>query len=199
MFNKIKSKHIFFLPIIITAIGVFILYRFLSQNFINTYYIVKTALLTGKFIVPASFNLKYLILFSGLILMSFTDMLFERISTIIPIILIIAGFLFAYFTGTHLLIVLESAVIGLGIFIFMDITKLGSYAFGDILTAGAIGAYVGIENIVIISISAIILGKIITYLMAKIDGICDKSKLKEFNMAFVPVLFLVTAVIKIIR
>jgi hypothetical protein len=113
--------------------------------------------------------------------------------------LIIAGFLFAYFTGTHLLIVLESAVIGLGIFIFMDITKLGSYAFGDILTAGAIGAYVGIENIVIISISAIILGKIITYLMAKIDGICDKSKLKEFNMAFVPVLFLVTAVIKIIR
>ena len=34
---------------------------------------------------------------------------------------------------------------------------------GDILTAGAIGAFVGIENVVIISISAIILGKIITY------------------------------------
>jgi hypothetical protein len=33
--------------------------------------------------------------------------------------------------------------------------------------------------------------------MAKIDGICDKSKLKEFNMAFVPVLFLMTAVFKI--
>ena len=187
------------MPIIITAIGVFILYGFLSQNFIDTYYIVKTALLTDKFIVPASFNLKYLILFSGLILMSFTDMLFELISTIIPILLIIAGFLFAYLLHLPLLIVLESAGIGLGIFIFIDITKLGSYAMGDILTAGAIGAYVGIENIIIISISAIILGKIITYAMAKIDGICDKSKLKEFNMAFVPVLFLATAVIKSIR
>jgi prepilin signal peptidase PulO-like enzyme (type II secretory pathway) len=74
----------------------------------------------------------------------------------------------------------------------MDITRLGSYAMGDILTAGAIGAYVGIENIVIISILAIILGKIITYFAARLDGICDKSKVKEFNMAFVPVLFLAT-------
>ncbi|MHB1665771.1 MAG: hypothetical protein ACYCT7_11045, partial [bacterium] len=132
-------------------------------------------------------------------LMSLTDMLFERISTIIPILLIIAGFIFAYLAHLPLLTVLESIGIGLGIFIFMDITKLGSYAAGDILTAGAIGVYVGIENIVIISISAIILGKIITFAMAKIDGVCDKSQFKEFNMAFVPVLFLVTAVIKIIR
>ncbi|MHB1693371.1 MAG: prepilin peptidase [bacterium] len=199
MFNKIKSKHIFFLPVIITAIGAFILYGFLLQNINDIYSIVKTAISTGKFIVPASFNLKYLILFSGLILMSLTDMLFERISTIIPILLIIAGFIFAYLAHLPLLTVLESIGIGLGIFIFMDITKLGSYAAGDILTAGAIGVYVGIENIVIISISAIILGKIITFAMAKIDGVCDKSQFKEFNMAFVPVLFLVTAVIKIIR
>ncbi|MHB8281228.1 MAG: prepilin peptidase [bacterium] len=199
MFNNIKSKHIFLLPVIITVIGVFILYPFLSQNINDIYSIVKTAISTGKFIVPASFNIKYLVLFSGLILMSFTDMLFELIATIIPILLIIAGFLFAYLSHLPLLTVLEPAGIGLGIFIFIDITKLGSYAMGDILTAGAIGAYVGVENIVIISISAIILGKIITYLMAKIDGICDKSQFKEFNMAFVPVLFLVTAVIRLIK
>jgi len=66
---------------------------------------------------------------------------------------------------------------------------------GDILTAGAIGAYVGIENIVIISILAIILGKVITYIAARLDGICDKSPVKAFHMAFMPVLFLITAVV----
>ncbi|MHB1702820.1 MAG: prepilin peptidase [bacterium] len=199
MFNKIKSKHIFFLPIIITAIGVLILYGFLSQNFIGAYSIVKTALLTGKFIIPADFNLKYLIFFSGLILMSFTDMLFERIAFVIPAFLILAGFLFAYSTGSNLKQVAESAGIGLGIFILIDITRLGSYALGDILTAGAIGVFVGIENIVIISVLAIILGKIITYIAAIFDGICDKSPVKSFHMAFVPILFLVTALVWIIR
>ena len=107
--------------------------------------------------------------------MSFTDMLFERIHRFIPIFLMLAGFLFAYISNTPLLAVLEALGIGLGIFTLIDITKLGSYATGDILTAGAIGAFVGIENIVIISICAIILGKIITYIAARLDGIFDKS------------------------
>jgi prepilin signal peptidase PulO-like enzyme (type II secretory pathway) len=70
---------------------------------------------------------------------------------------------------------------------------LGSYAFGDILTAGAIGVFVGIENIVIISISAIILGKVVTYFAVRLDGICDKSPIKSFHMAFVPFLFMAAA------
>ncbi len=128
--------------------------------------------------------------------MSFTDMLFERISAVIPIFLILTGFLFAYISNTQLLAVLEALGTGLGIFILIDITRLGSYAFGDILTAGAIGSFVGIENIVIISICAIILGKIITYFSARLDGIFDKSRVKQFHMAFVPVLFLATAIFK---
>ena len=75
----------------------------------------------------------------------------------------------------------------------IDITKLGSYAFGDILTAGAIGAFAGIENIIIISICAIILGKLIIYFGARFDGLFDKSSIKFFHFAFVPVLFLITA------
>ena len=125
--------------------------------------------------------------------MAFTDMLFERISAVIPVFLILAGLIFAYTSNTPLITVLEATGLGLGIFILIDITRLGSYAFGDILTAGAIGTYVGIENIVIISICAIILGKAITYIAARLDGICDKSPIKAFHFAFVPVLFLVTA------
>ena len=127
--------------------------------------------------------------------MSFTDMLFERISAVIPIFLVLAGFLFAYISNTPLLSVLEALGTGLGLFILIDITRLGSYATGDILTAGAIGAFVGIENIVIISICVIILGKIITYFGARLDGIFDKSNVKLFHFAFVPALFLVTAVV----
>jgi len=103
--------------------------------------------------------------------------------------------IFAYTSNASLTTHFEALGIGLGIFILIDITRLGSYAFGDILTAGAIGAYVGIENIVIISILAIILGKVITYIAARLDGICDKSPVKAFHMAFMPVLFLITAVV----
>ncbi|MHB8282757.1 MAG: hypothetical protein ACYDDE_08155 [bacterium] len=55
--------------------------------------------------------------------------------------------------------------------------------------------FVGIENIVIISILAIILGKIITYIAARFDGICDKNPVKSFHMAFVPFLFLAVVVV----
>jgi hypothetical protein len=197
LLNKIKTKRIFILPFFTTAVGAILLYPFFSSNFADIYYTVKTAILTRKLIIPDGFvfNLKYLILFSGLILMSFTDMLFERISTIIPVFLILTGFLFAYILNTPLLAVLEALGIGLGIFILIDITRLGSYAFGDILTAGAIGTFVGIENIVIISICAIILGKAITYFSARLNGLFDKSRVKAFHFAFVPVLFLVSCLL----
>ncbi len=125
--------------------------------------------------------------------MSFTDMLFERIHRFIPIFLMLAGVLFDYTFNTPLINAFEALGIGLGIFILIDILRLGSYAAGDVLSAGAIGIFVGRENIIIISVLAIILGKIIMNFSAKIDGVFDKSKIKEFHFAFVPVLFLVTA------
>ena len=192
MFNFI-SKRIFILPILAVIASIFILYPFLSHNFTDIYFTVKTAFLTHRLIIPASFNLKYLVLFSGLILMSLTDMLFERIHRFIPIFLMLAGVLFTYIANKPLINAFEALGIGLGIFILIDILKLGSYAFGDILTAGAIGTFVGIENIVIISICAIILGKVITYFSARLDGLFDKSRVKAFHFAFVPVLFLTSA------
>ena len=125
--------------------------------------------------------------------MSFTDMLFERIHRFIPIFLILAGVLFAYIANKPLINAFEALGIGLGIFILIDILRLGSYAAGDVLSAGAIGIFVGRENIIIISVLAIILGKLIMNFSAKIDGVFDKSKIKQFHFAFVPVLFLVTA------
>ncbi len=125
--------------------------------------------------------------------MSFTDMLFERIHRFIPIFLILAGVLFAYIANKPLINAFEALGIGLGIFILIDILRLGSYAAGDVLSAGAIGIFVGRENTIIISVLAIILGKLIMNFSAKIDGVFDKSKIKEFHFAFVPVLFLVTA------
>lgn len=189
-----KDKHIFFIPIIITVIGIITLYPLLSQSLFSIAYALKNSISTRSFILPAMVNFPYLVLFCGLILLSFTDMLFEKIFASIAMFLILAGFLFAYLAKTPLLS-LEALGIGAGIFIAINITKLGSYALGDIIAAGAIGIYVGIEKIVIISIFAIILGKIIFYLGAKLDGICDKSRVKEFHFAFVPVLFLATAVI----
>ena len=105
----------------------------------------------------------------------------------------LAGVLFAYLANKPLINAFEALGIGLGIFILINILRLGSYAFGDILTAGAIGAFVGIENIIIISICAIILGKVITYFSARLDGLFDKSRVKAFHFAFVPVLFLTSA------
>ena len=193
MFNKIRPKRIFILPVIAVLAGVLLLYPFLYRNFADIYFAIKTAFSTHKLIIPAGFNLKYLVLFSGLILMSLSDMLFERISRVIPVFLMLAGLLFVYIANKPLINAFEAIGIGLGIFILIDILKLGSYAFGDILTAGAIGTFVGIENIVIISICAIILGKVITYFGAKMDGIFDKSRVKAFHFAFVPVLFLTSA------
>ncbi|MCL4497798.1 MAG: prepilin peptidase [Deltaproteobacteria bacterium] len=194
LFKRLNSKRIFILPVLAVTFGILILYPFFTRNLSDIYYAVETAVLTRRLIVPDGLNLKYLVLFSGLILLSLTDMLFERISGRLAIFLVLAGFLFAYLTKTPLLSPLEALGIGAGVFILIDIAKLGSYAFGDILTAGAIGAFVGIENIVIISICAIILGKIIAYLGARLDGLFDKSRVKQFHFAFVPVLFLVAAV-----
>ena len=191
--NDHRSKRIFILPVLAVFAGALLLYPFLYRNFTDIYFAVKTAVSTHRLIIPAGFNLKYLVLFSGLILMSLSDMLFERISRVIPVFLLLAGVLFAYIANKPLINAFEAIGIGLGIFILIDITRLGSYAFGDILTAGAIGAFVGIENIVIISICAIILGKVITYFSARLDGLFDKSRVKAFHFAFVPVLFLTSA------
>ena len=195
MFNSAKSKHIFILPVLAVLLGVLILYPFFLINFKDIYLMIAVAISTKKIIVPASFNLKYLVLFTGLILMSLTDMLFERIYRFIPLFLMLAGLLFAYIANKPLINAFEAIGIGLGIFILIDILKLGSYAFGDILTAGAIGTFVGIENIVIISICAIILGKAITYFSARLNGLFDKSRVKAFHFAFVPVLFLVSCLL----
>jgi hypothetical protein len=188
-----NPKRIFILPVLAVLAGILILYPFFSRNFADIYFTVKTAFSTHKLIIPAGFNLKYLVLFSGLILMSLTDMLFERIHRFIPIFLMLAGVLFTYIANKPLINAFEALGIGLGIFILIDILRLGSYATGDVLSVGAIGSFVGIENIIIISICAIILGKAITYFGAKIDGIFDKSKVKVFHFAFVPVLFLTSA------
>ena len=193
MFNKHRPKRIFIFPILVVIAGILILYPFFTRNLSDIYYAVKTAILTHRLIIPDGLTLKYLILFSGLILLSFTDMLFERISGRLAIFLILAGFLFAYLTKTLLLSPLEALGIGTGIFILINITRLGSYAFGDILTAGAIGIFVGVEDIVIIAVCAIILGKIIAYLGARFDGLFDKSRVKVFHFAFVPALFLSAA------
>ena len=195
MFNFAVSKRIFILPILAVLAGILILYPFFLRNFTDIYFAVKTAISTYRLIIPDGFNLKYLVLFSGLILMSLTDMLFERIHRFIPLFLMLAGVLFAYIANKPLINAFEALGIGLGMFILIDITRLGSYAFGDILTAGAIGAFVGIENIIIISICAIILGKVITYLGARLDGIFDKSRVKAFHFAFVPMLFLTTCLL----
>lgn len=109
--------------------------------------------------------------------------------------MIISGLIFAFLAKTPLLTSLEALLIAAGIFVLIDITKLGSYAMGDIIAAGAIGTFTGIKEIVIISIFAIILGKLIFYVGGKLNGVCDKSKVKEFHFAFVPVLFLITAII----
>ena len=66
--------------------------------------------------------------------MSITDMLFERIHRFIPVFLMLAGVLFAYLANKPLINAFEALSIGLGIFILIDILRLGSYAFGDILT-----------------------------------------------------------------
>ncbi len=193
--NDHRSKRIFILPVLAVFAGALLLYPFLYRNFTDIYFAVKTAVSAHRLIIPDGFSLKYLVLFSGLILMSFTDMLFERIHRFIPIFLMLAGLLFAYIANKPLINAFEAIGIGLGIFILIDILKLGSYAFGDILTAGAIGTFVGIENIVIISICAIILGKAITYFSARLNGLFDKSRVKAFHFAFVPVLFLVSCLL----
>ena len=193
--KEYKNKHIFFMPIIITVIGVLILYPFFSQSFFSIVYAVNASILMRSLILPSRINLPYLVFFCGIILMSFTDMLCERILLVFPVFLIIAGLMFAFIAKMPLLTSLESLGVGLAIFIIVNILKLGSYAAGDVLAAGAIGVFMGIENIVIIAIFAIILGKVVFHIGVKLDGVCDKSNLKQFHFAFVPVLFLATAVV----
>jgi len=91
MRKGIEPKHIFFIPVLIAALAVLILYGFFYQNILDVYRIAENFILSRKLIIPNGFNFKYLILFSGLALMAFTDMLFERISAVIPAFLILTG------------------------------------------------------------------------------------------------------------
>ncbi len=126
MFNNIGPKRIFIFPVLAVLAGMLILYPFFSRNLLDIYYTVDNFILTHRIIIPDGLNLKYLILFSGLILMSITDMLFERISAGIAVFLILAGFLFAYLSKMPLIMPLEALGVGAGLFILIDITKLGS-------------------------------------------------------------------------
>ena len=114
-----RKKRIFILPVLAVLLGILILYPFFSRNFADIYFAIKTAFSTHKLIILPGFNLKYLILFSGLILMSITDMLFERISAVIPVFLILAGLLFVYMANKPLINAFEALGIGLGIFILI--------------------------------------------------------------------------------
>jgi len=114
MRKGIEPKHIFFIPVLITALAVLILYGFFYQNILDVSAIAGNFVLSRKLIIPNGFNFKYLILFSGLALMAFMDMLFERISAVIPVFLILAGLIFAYTLNTLLINVFEALGIGLG-------------------------------------------------------------------------------------
>jgi len=103
-----RYKHIFILPIFITALAVLILYGFFYQNILDVSAMAENFVSTRKLIIPNGFNFKYLILFSGLALMAFTDMLFEKISAVIPAFLILTGLIFAYTSNTPLITVLEA-------------------------------------------------------------------------------------------
>ena len=118
--NDHRSKRIFILPVLAVFVGVRILYPFFSRNFTDIYFAVTTAFSTHKLIIPDGFNFKYLILFSGLILMSLTDMLFERIHRFIPIFLMLAGVLFAYIANKPLINAFEALGVGLGLFIYIN-------------------------------------------------------------------------------
>jgi hypothetical protein len=60
-------------------------------------------------------------------------MLFERISVVIPVFLILAGFIFAYLAEIRILTTVESVGLVLGIFIINSYNEIrGSYAAGNI-------------------------------------------------------------------
>ncbi|RZV39900.1 MAG: hypothetical protein EVJ48_02965 [Candidatus Acidulodesulfobacterium acidiphilum] len=193
----IKTKRIFILPVAATVLSILILYRFLllaCGKIINALYnaIFDRHLdFTGVILYDA----KYLGLFALLILMSLTDSLFEKIKVPNAIFLIVLGFIFAAAGGERLLSVVEWALIGSGIFVVVNITRLGSYAMGDVLCAGAIGIFVGVWNMLAIALFSIIMGIIAMRFGIYGASIFRKTEKLQLHMAFVPFLLLSTAVL----
>ncbi len=204
----LKSKRILLTPIIFVILGVIILYPFFYKNIYNLFIIIKIIITNYKFPIKlnlkhlsralANFNLttfKFLLFFFELFIMSFTDMLFERVSQFIPFFLMITGIIFVFIIKQPIIPVIESISVGLVILALLDIFKIGSYAFGDILAAGAIGAYVGYIDVVIIVLISIIIAKIIFFINIRLDNFLYKNRDVSLHMAFVPILFFSSTVI----
>lgn len=196
---NIVYKRIYLLPVLAVFIGILILYPFLYSNCLDVYYIIKIAFILHKLTIPRGFNLKYFVLFTGLIIMSTTDMLVERIDGYIPVFLVLMNMLFTFMLNKPFTPIIYAICTGLSIFLFVNLFKIGSYALGDILAAGAIGAFVGIRNIIIISICSMILGRVIVGFSAGVDSVFDDSEFKQFHFAFIPILFLTTSIVFALR
>ena len=193
----IKTKRLFVLPTVATVLSVLILYRFLfaaGNNVIDFFY---------NFIFNHHFNFtrvilydaKYIVLFAALMIMSLTDSLFEKINMSTAIFLIVSGFIFAAAGGVSLLFALEWALVGSGIFVLVNITKLGAYAIGDVLCAGAIGAFVGVWNMLAVALFSIIMGIIVMCFGFYGASIFRRTGELKLHMAFVPFLLLATAIL----
>ena len=182
------SKRIVIFPIILVFLSIFILYSFLNQNLYDGFLIFKQLVFTHK-LTFNKINIKYLILFIGLILLSFSDMISETISLNLIIIMMLIGFILSYPNKLNMYLSLFSLLVGISIFIIINLTKIGYYAIGDVLTSGMIGMYVGIENIILISIFSIIIGNEIAYIHHKIN-----KEYEQFHFAFVPILLLSTTI-----
>jgi hypothetical protein len=206
----LKSKRILLTPIIFVTLSVIILYPFFYKNIFNLFIIIKIIITNYKFpiklnlehlsrtLARLNFNLttfKFLLFFFELFMMSFTDMLFERVSQFIPFFLMITGIIFVFIIKQPIIPIIESISVGLVILALLDIFRIGSYAFGDILAAGAIGAYVGYIDVIIIVLISIILGKIIFFINIKLDNFLHKNRDVSLHMAFVPILFFSSTVI----
>lgn len=181
------------MPLILTAISVWLLIGFFSiagieiVNFLHTAIFDKRLDFNNTFL----FDFKYLMLFSILGFLALSDSIFERIGLFLSIFLVLLGFAFAVLSGIHILRVLELFSLGSGILVFFNVIKLGSYAFGDILCAGAIGLFVGLIHIAIIVALSVIAAAIVF----NIVNMLLRKKEIFFHMAFVPFLLFSTALI----
>ena len=194
---SIKAKRIFILPAAVTILSALILYRFLflaGGKIIDVLYgiIFNRHLDFNRVIL---YDAKYIVLFAALMIMSLTDSLFEKINMSTAIFLMVSGFIFAAAGGVSLLFALEWALVGSGIFVLVNITKLGAYAIGDVLCAGAICVFVGVWNMLAVALFSIIMGIIVMRFGFYGASIFRRTGELKLHMAFVPFLLLATAIL----
>ncbi len=192
-----KTKRIFIFPAAATILSILILYRFLFLACGKIINVLYNAIFNRHldFTSVVLYDTKYLALFALLILMSLTDSLFEKINLPNAVFLMVSGFIFAAAGGEHLLLVLECALIGSGIFVTANITRLGSYAIGDVLCAGAVGIFIGAWNIFAVALFSIIMGIIVMRFGIYCASIFRRREKLQLHMAFVPFLLLSTAIL----